>query len=82
MLKLIITMSSSTIAALLTYIFNCSIKQQIFPKAFKQAKVTPIYKKGEKSNKNNNIPISVWPVLSLIFEKHVNLHLKSYLESD
>ena len=25
-------MSSSTIASLLTYIFNCSVKQQIFPK--------------------------------------------------
>ena len=64
-------MSSSTIAPLLTYIhvFNCSGKQQIFPIAFKLAKVTPIYKKGEKSNKNNYRPISVLPVLSLIFEK-------------
>jgi len=44
-------MSSATIAPLLTYIFNCSVKQQIFPKDFKLAKVTPIYKKGEKSNK-------------------------------
>ena len=44
-------MSSATIAPLLTYIFNCSVKQQIFPKAFKLAKITPIYKKGEKSNK-------------------------------
>ena len=69
MLKLIITMSSSTIAALLTYIFNCSIKQQIFPKAFKQAKVTPIYKKGDMSNTTNYRPISVLHVISLIFEK-------------
>ena len=70
-------MSSSTIAPLLTYIhvFNCSGKQQIFPIAFKLAK-------GEKSNKNNYRPISVLPVLSLIFEKHVNLYLKSYLESN
>ena len=45
------------------------------PKAFKLAKVTPIYKKSEKSNKNKYRPISVLPVLSLIFEKHVNLHL-------
>ena len=55
-------MSSSTIAPLLTYIFNCSVKQQIFPKAFKLAKVTPIYKKGEKSKKNKYRPISVLPV--------------------
>ena len=44
-------MSSSTV------IFNCSVKQQIFAQAFKFAKVTPIYKKGEKSNKNTYIPI-------------------------
>ena len=68
-------MASATIAPLLTYVFNCSVKQQIFPKAFKLVKITPIYKKGEKSNKNKYRPISVLPVLSLIFEKHVNLHL-------
>ena len=39
------------------YIYYCSVKQQIFSKAFKLAKVTPIYKKGEQSNKNTYIPI-------------------------
>ena len=46
-------MSSSTIAPLLTYIFNCCVKQQLFPQAFKLAKVTPIYKKGDKYNQNS-----------------------------
>ena len=59
-----------------------ALNSKIFPKAFKLARVIPIYKKVEKSNKNKYRPISVLPVLSLIFEKHVNLHLKSYLESD
>ena len=44
-------MSSSTIAPLLTYFFNCSVKQQIFLNVFKLAKVTPIYNKGEHSIK-------------------------------
>jgi len=52
-----------------------ALNSKIFPKAFKLARVIPIYKKVEKSNKNKYRPISVLPVLSLIFEKHVNLHL-------
>ena len=60
-----------------------ALNSKYSPQGFKLANVTPIYKKGEHSNKNNYGPISVLPVLSLIFEKNrVNLYLKSYLESN
>jgi len=60
-----------------------ALNSKYSPQGFKLANVTPIYKKGEHSNKNNYGPISVLPVLSLIFEKtRVNLYLKSYLESN
>jgi len=39
----------------------------------------PIYKKGDKSVMSNNRPISMLPVISLIFERHVNLHVKAFL---
>ena len=75
-------MSASMIAPSLTHIFNCSINFHIVPNAFKIAKVIPIYKKGDKMEVLNYRPISILPTISLILEKHVNLHLKSFLESN
>ena len=73
--------SASVIAPFLTHIFNCSIQSQTFPNAFNVAKVVPIYKKGDKCNTSNYRPISLLPFISLVFERHVNLHLKLYLEN-
>ena len=73
--------SSSVIAAPLTKILNLSISTGIFPDSFKKAKVTPCFKKGDKSDKSNYRPISVLSLLSKIIEKHVAEYLKSYLES-
>ena len=40
----------------------------------------PIHKSGPKSDKGNYRPISVLPAMSLIFEKHISICLKRYLE--
>ena len=71
--------SSSVIAAPLTKILNLSISTGVFPDSFKKAKVTPSFKKGDKSDKSNYRPISVLSLLSKIIEKHFAEHLKSYL---
>ena len=42
----------------------------------------PIYKKGDKSVMSNYRPISILPVISLIFERHVNLQFKAFLENN
>jgi len=42
----------------------------------------PIYKKGDKSVMSNYRPISILPVIFLIFERHVNLHFKAFLEKN
>ena len=47
---------------------------------FKKAKVTPIFKKGEKTDINNYRPISVLPVIIGIFERHVSNCLVDFLE--
>ena len=44
--------------------------------------VVPIYKKGDKSVMSNYRPISILPVISLIFERHVNLQFKAFLENN
>ena len=75
-------MSCKVISKPIEQIFNQSISQGIFPSMFKTAKVTPIFKKGSKSDKNNYRPISILPILSKVLEKHVSDHLKLYLESN
>ena len=51
-----------------------------FPSLFNLARVVPIHKKGPTLDYTNYMPISVLPITSLILERHVNLHLKAYLE--
>ena len=46
------------------------------------ARVTPVFKKGEKSDLNNYRPISVIPVVSKVFEKIVYDQLYQYLNDN
>ena len=68
------------ISRILMLIFNTSIETNTFPVSWKIARVTPIYKEGEKSEKSNYRPISVLPVLSRLFEKLIYDQLYQYLE--
>ena len=73
-------MDAPIIAPALTQIFNLSMSKAEFPSPFKLARVVPIHQKGSKLDYTNYRPISVLPITSLILERHVNLHLKAYLE--
>ena len=70
----------SRILMLIFIIFNTSIETSTFPVSWKIARVTPIYKEDEKSEKFNYRPISVLPVLSRLFEKLIYDQLYQYLE--
>jgi hypothetical protein len=50
--------ASSVMYRPLFTIINLSIQTGKFPTKLKQSKVTPIYKKGQNSDKNNYRPIS------------------------
>ena len=50
-----------------------------FPSEWKKAKVTPIYKDGDKSDVSNYRPISVLPILSKILERAVHDQMYNYL---
>ena len=63
----------------LSYICNLSLSTSAFPSAWKKAKVTPIFKDGDKSDVNNYRPISVLPVISKIIERSVHNQLYNYL---
>lgn len=67
------------ICNVITDIFNRILQEGKFPKMWKIARVTPIFKSGQKTNPSNYRPISVLPILSKIFEKHLNFHAQKFL---
>ena len=63
----------------LSYIFNQSLCQGKFISMFKQAKIIPVFKKGNPKNVLNYRPISLLPSLSKILEKVVYFKLHSFI---
>ena len=66
------------ISKCLTLIINQSLSSGIFPDKLKIAKVTPIFKKGDKQIITNHRPISVLPVISKNFETVIHEQLSEY----
>ena len=65
------------------YIYNLCIDKNTFPQVFKEAKVIPLFKSGNKSDPSNFRPISILPILSKPLEKHINEHvMKHFLVND
>ena len=59
----------SYISEPLCHIFNQSMLEGIFPDELKKAKVTPVFKSGDKRDFTNYRPISVLPVFSKLLER-------------
>jgi len=78
----LLKLSASIIAPSLTKIFSKSIETGIFPQEWKLAKVTPIFKKGDKTDPGNYRPISVIPVVSKVFEKIIYDQLFAYFNEN
>ena len=66
----------------LIFIFNRSIESGVFPDKLKSACVTPIIKKGVKTDTGNYRPISVLPVVAKIFEKTVYNQFYKFLSDN
>ena len=66
----------------LAFLFNTSIETSRFPNSWKVARVTPIFKEGDKAEKSNYQPISVLPVISMLFEKLVTNQLYQYVNDN
>ena len=67
------------IKPILQHIFNLSILEGKFPDELKIAKVTPVFKAGDKTDPGNYRPISVLSCLSKILEKIMYNRLYDYL---
>ena len=71
---------ASTVVPTLTHFINKSIDSSSFPKIYKQALVTPIFKKGDPSQLGNYRPISSLPVLSKVFESLISKQVIEYID--
>ena len=63
----------------ISYIINLTISTSTIPSEWKTAKVTPIYKSGDKSDPNNYRPISVLPLISKVMERAIQSQLIAFL---
>ena len=78
----LLKMAANIVAPSLTSIFSKSILTGIYSDDWKTAKVTPLFKKGIKSDPNNYRPISVIPIVSKVFERIVYNQLFYYLDDN
>ena len=66
----------------LTYIFNLSISTGVFVDNWKDARVIPIYKGGDRRILGNYRPISILPIVSKVFEKEIFKQLYKHLNDN
>ena len=71
---------ASSISRPRSTLFNNSLCSGIFPDVWKQALVTPIFKKGNKYDKKNYRPITLLSLVGKCFEKIVCRQLSDFLE--
>ena len=74
--------ASSTLAKPLSILYNLVLSKGKVPNIWKQAIVTPIFKKGLKSNPCDYWPISLTSVISRILEIILHSHIYSHLISN
>ena len=70
----------SVIASPITHILDLSLSKSTVPKAFKEARVVPLYKKGGRGEVGNYCPVSILLVVSKIFERIVYDQLSKHID--
>ena len=73
-------MAPNVLAPSITFMIDKSIETGGFPSTCKNAKVSPIFKTGDKDDVNNYRPISILPTISKVIEKWIEIKLMSYLD--
>jgi hypothetical protein len=75
----ILIIAADILANPLTTFFNRCLSVSKYPKIWKTANVTPIYKAGDRGDCSNYRPVSLLSCVGKVFEKCVHKHVYSYL---
>ena len=80
----IVKLTRKFIVPALTHIVNLSITTQTFPKAYKVAKVVPLYKGKEAdiTNPKSYRPVALLPIVSKILERVVKKQVSDYMDKN
>ena len=70
----------SSISSTLAKIFNLCCDQGYFPEELKTGCITPIHKKGDKTNVSNYRPVCSLSPFSKILEKIVNMRMLNFID--
>lgn len=79
---LVLRTLAGDIAPILKIIFQSSLQTGRVPDDWRQANVSPIFKKGERYNPANYRPVSLTCVCSKLMEHIVTKHLVNHLEGN
>ena len=82
MFPLFLKKVADIIAPKLSVIFRWLIRLRSFPECWRSAKVIAIPKGAPSPDKENYRPISITPILSMVYEKLVSHKLSSFCEKD
>ena len=66
----------------LVHLFNCSLLTSIFPKAWKIAKISPLFKGGDREDVGNYRPVSLLPLPGKLLEKIVHNNFYKFFEKN
>ena len=80
--NLILKLNAESLGEPMTFLINKSLKDGIFPSDWKQANVTPIFKKGSRQDIRNYRPISLLSSTSKILERVVYNHLYEHCQTN
>ena len=77
----IIKANENFFAEAICFYFNKSLENGKFPNCLKLANITPVFKKGARTSKNNYRPVSFLPVFSKIFERLLSRQLLEFFDN-
>jgi hypothetical protein len=73
--------SPAAVYVALEIIFNASIDTGTFPSQWKEALITPIYKKGNIYDPANYRPIALLSIISKVLERLISVQLREYTKN-
>ena len=68
------------LSIIISKLINRSMDSGVFPDGLKVARVSPIFKSGDRTDPGNYRPISVLPSISKIYERVVHTQLVNYID--